>query len=256
MSDDESDLEALLAAERGRPEPPPAVKTAVAARVAAVLGASAIGAGVGVAAAAGASAAAGANAAAGAKVGASVAMKVALGVLLGSVVGGTIVAATLPPRVVVQTREVRVEVPAPPPSATTSAPLTSPSATTNAPLTSPSALPSAATASARVTPPLTPSSGDSGPDPRDGDLARERSLVDRARSALARGDAAGALASADEHRKAFPRGQLAEEREVVAIQALAAAGRSEEAGTRAGTFRKAYPSSLLLPIVDAALRPR
>ena len=253
MSDDESDLEALLAAERGRPEPPPAVKTAVAARVAAALGASAIGAGVGVAAAAGASAAAGADAAAAAKVGASVAMKVALGVLLGGVVGGTIVAATLPPRVVVQTREVRVEVPAPPPSATTSAPLTAPSATTSAPLTSPSATPSAA-ASARVA--VTSSSGERGPDPRDGDLARERSLVDRARSALARGDAAGALASADEHRKAFPRGQLAEEREVVAIQALAAAGRSEEAGTRAGTFRKAHPSSLLLPIVDAALRPR
>jgi hypothetical protein len=43
---------------------------------------------------------------------------------------------------------------------------------------------------------------------------------------------------------------------VLAIQALAAAGRADEAANRAGSFRKAYPSSLLLPIVDAALRPR
>lgn len=248
MSDDENDLDALLAAERGRPEPPPAVKTAVAAKVAAVLGASAVGTGVGVAAAGAASVAA--NAPLGAKVGAGVALKVAIGVILGGVIGGAIVAATLPPRVVVETREVRVEVPAPPVRAAV------PSATTTASLPAPSALPSAATATVQVAPPNAPSSGNNGADQRDGDLARERALVDRARSALARGDAAGALSAADDHRRAFPRGQLAEEREVVAIQALAAAGRSEEAGTRAGVFRKAHPSSLLLPIVDAALRPR
>jgi hypothetical protein len=43
---------------------------------------------------------------------------------------------------------------------------------------------------------------------------------------------------------------------VLAIQALAAEGRAAEAANRAGSFRKEHPSSLLLPVVDAALRPR
>lgn len=244
MSDDDRDLESLLAAERGRPEPPAALKTAVAAKVAAALGTAAIGAGVGVGV--GAAAGTGAAAGAGAKAGASVALKIALGVLVGGVIGGTLVAVTLPPRVVVETREVRVEVPAP----VTSAP--APIATEHAPAPMPcSSAPIVATAPRTPPPAETSSAGG-----HDVDLARERALVDRARSALARGDAAGALAAADEHRKAFPRGQLAEEREVVAIQALATAGRTDEAANRAGAFRKTYPSSLLLPIVDAALRSR
>ncbi len=260
MSDDHRELESLLSAERARPEPAAAVKSAVAAKVAAALGATALGAGVavGVATAAAASASAKAGASVTAAAGTGLALKVALGVLLGGVIGGTIVAVTLPPRVIVQTREVGVEVPGTGPSAANAA-ATAPSTTIVISPGAPSASVVPGAPSARPpSPPTSTSSPGSGSivGGHDVDLARERALVDRARSALARGDAAGAIGAAEEHRKAFPRGQLAEEREVVAIQGLAAAGRSEEAANRAGAFRKAYPSSLLLPIVDAALRPR
>ena len=262
MSDDHRELESLLSAERARPEPAAAVKSAVAAKVAATLGATALGGGVAVgvatAAAASASAKAGAGASVTAAAGAGIALKVALGVLLGGVIGGAIVAVTLPPRVIVQTREVGVEVPGTGPSAAIAA-ATAPSTTIVVSPVAPSASVAPGAPSARPpSPPTSTSSPGSGSitGGHDVDLARERALVDRARSALARGDAAGAIGAAEEHRKAFPRGQLAEEREVVAIQGLAAAGRSEEAANRAGAFRKAYPSSLLLPIVDAALRPR
>jgi len=240
MSAPDPEIESLLAAERTRPEPDDAVKAAVAAQVAAALGAGAIGTVAG----AGAIASAGSKVGSAAAAGTSVALKVALGVIAGGLLGGTIVAAALPPKVVVQTREVRVEVPVA--SAAPSGTLELPTATLVTSAQAPRATLSAPPA--RTAP--TTSAG------RDVDLSRERALVDRARSALARGDAAGALAAADEHRKAFAGGQLAEEREVVAIQALAAAGRPEEAANRAGSFRKTYPSSLLLPIVDAALRPR
>ncbi len=260
MSDDHRELESLLSAERARPEPAAAVKSAVAAKVAATLGATALGGGVavGVATAAAASASAKAGASVTAAAGAGIALKVALGVLLGGVIGGAIVAVTLPPRVIVQTREVGVEVPGTGPSAAIAA-ATAPSTTIVVSPVAPSASVAPGAPSARPpSPPTSTSSPGSGSitGGHDVDLARERALVDRARSALARGDAAGAIGAAEEHRKAFPRGQLAEEREVVAIQGLAAAGRSEEAANRAGAFRKAYPSSLLLPIVDAALRPR
>lgn len=260
MSDDHRELESLLSAERARPEPAAAVKSAVAAKVAATLGATALGGGVavGVATAAAASASAKAGASVTAAAGAGIALKVALGVLLGGVIGGAIVAVTLPPRVIVQTREVGVEVPGTGPSAAIAA-ATAPSTTIVVSPGAPSASVAPGAPSARPpSPPTSTSSPGSGSitGGHDVDLARERALVDRARSALARGDAAGAIGAAEEHRKAFPRGQLAEEREVVAIQGLAAAGRSEEAANRAGAFRKAYPSSLLLPIVDAALRPR
>jgi hypothetical protein len=89
---------------------------------------------------------------------------------------------------------------------------------------------------------------------RDTDLSGERTLVDRARAALARGDPPSALDAIAKHQTAFPRGQLAEEREALAVQALVAAGRVQEAADRAGRFRKAYPTSVFLPVVDEALR--
>jgi hypothetical protein len=89
---------------------------------------------------------------------------------------------------------------------------------------------------------------------RDTDLSAERALIERARSALARGDGAAALLPIAEHERQFPSGQLAEEREVLAVQALAIAGRTAEATARGARFRKAFPGSLMLPIVDEALR--
>jgi hypothetical protein len=93
------------------------------------------------------------------------------------------------------------------------------------------------------------------PAPRDPGLARERTLLDMARTALSRGDSTAALSAADTHAREFPSSQLAEEREVLAIQALAAANRSPEARRRAAVFRMTYPKSALLPIVEEAAAP-
>ena len=84
------------------------------------------------------------------------------------------------------------------------------------------------------------------------DLTAERSLLDVARTALGRGDFPNALASADAHQKRFPKGALAEEREALAVQALAGAGRNDEARLRAERFARSFPGSILLPAVEAA----
>jgi TolA-binding protein len=87
----------------------------------------------------------------------------------------------------------------------------------------------------------------------DADLAAERALIETARSAVARGNAGAALDAVAQHQRRFPRGQLGEEREVLAVQALVAAGRVQEAAERGARFRLQYPNSALLPVVDAAL---
>jgi hypothetical protein len=84
-------------------------------------------------------------------------------------------------------------------------------------------------------------------------LARERQVIEKARSALARGDADGALAAASEHARAFPRGQLSEAREAIAVRALAHAGRHQEARMRADRFRRTFPGSMYSPVVEAAI---
>jgi len=84
-------------------------------------------------------------------------------------------------------------------------------------------------------------------------FAAERLLIDAARSALARGDGSAALKALSQHQQEFPAGALAEERDALNVQSLAAIGRMNEAGEQAGRFRKRYPTSLLLPIVDRAV---
>ncbi len=83
-------------------------------------------------------------------------------------------------------------------------------------------------------------------------LAAERSLLEVARTALSRGDFASAMSSLDTHQKKFPKGVLREEREALYVQALARSGRHDEAKARAERFVKAYPKSMLLPVVEAA----
>jgi hypothetical protein len=84
-------------------------------------------------------------------------------------------------------------------------------------------------------------------------LSAERAILDGARSALAAGDAPRALSLLDEHARRFPRPQLGEEREALAIQSLVAAGRYDDARARAARFRTAAPNSLFLPAIDASL---
>lgn len=84
-------------------------------------------------------------------------------------------------------------------------------------------------------------------------LSAERQLLDDAHAALTAGEPARALALLDEHTRRYPRPQLGEEREALAIQALATMGRYDEARARAARFRAASPNSLFLPAVDATL---
>ena len=88
---------------------------------------------------------------------------------------------------------------------------------------------------------------------RDRDLADENALVSRAQAALARGRTSEALAAAAEHQRRFPRGEFVEEREALAIQALARSGNTAAAAARAERFRARYPRSMLLRAVNAAV---
>jgi len=114
--------------------------------------------------------------------------------------------------------------------------------------TAPPALPTALS----VPPPTAAPSGTSA----DADLATERSLIDRARSALARGDVPACLDATSAHAKRFPAGRLGEERELIAIQALTKDGRLAVARARANRFRKTYPKSMFLPAVDRIVPPQ
>jgi hypothetical protein len=84
-------------------------------------------------------------------------------------------------------------------------------------------------------------------------LANERVLLDVARLAFGRGDGDGALAALGRHEKLYPAGQLAEEREALAVRALVLTNRGDQARARAARFRKRYPASVMLPAVEAAL---
>lgn len=109
------------------------------------------------------------------------------------------------------------------------------------------ALPSVAT-TARAT-----TSAAAAPPPSARGLAAERALLDVARSSLARGEAREALAAADRHAATYPDGALVEEREAIAIKALVALGRRDEARGRARELERKYPNSLVLRAVKNAV---
>lgn len=79
------------------------------------------------------------------------------------------------------------------------------------------------------------------PAPADDGLS-EGLLLLRARAALVR-DPAACLALAEQHRERFPDGAMTEEREVLAIEALAALDRSAEAQARAARFGARFVGS-------------
>jgi hypothetical protein len=115
-----------------------------------------------------------------------------------------------------------------------------------APAPSASAIPSA------VRPPRSVPSAS--PTPRPDVLAEERQVIDDARRRLTAGNAADALDVLDAHARRFPHGQLAEEREALAVQALVLRGRYDDARARADALRAHAPNSVYLPAVDVALR--
>jgi hypothetical protein len=73
-------------------------------------------------------------------------------------------------------------------------------------------------------------------------LVPEDQLLERARRALA-SDPNRALSLTREHARSYPSGVLAQEREVIAIEALRRLGRGDEADARRGTFEQRYPQS-------------
>ena len=125
--------------------------------------------------------------------------------------------------------------------------------------------PAVAPATSRSTPqPATPPHASTGcpasssraperPTDTDRGLGRERALLDQARAALVGGEASIALAALDRHRRMFPDGHLEEERDVLRVRALLAAGRAKEAQVEAGGFLHKHPASLFRPAVEEAI---
>jgi hypothetical protein len=83
----------------------------------------------------------------------------------------------------------------------------------------------------------------------------EARLVGEVRDALQRGDAAGALAQLGRIDERFPGGVLGQEREALAIEALARSGRRAEAAARAAAFLEAHPQSMLAGRVQPFAAP-
>jgi hypothetical protein len=228
------------------------LKQAVFARVeqAVILAAPLAGAGASTGAGTGAGVGGAAGTGAGMAKGAALGKFLAVGIAafaVGGVVGGTVV-------------KHNAEVARPPPSSVLVAPVSfgsassaapSPSSQAGTPVVSVDDLPSASAASAP--PRATSTAPNATSSESNGDLSRERELLDVARAALGRGSPEDAVVAAKKHAERWPHGALAEEREVVLIQALVAAGHRDEAEERAAQFRRTFPRSMLLPAVNAAL---
>jgi hypothetical protein len=79
----------------------------------------------------------------------------------------------------------------------------------------------------------------------------ELSLIERAEASRTR--PIEALAFLAKHEEIYPRGALAQEREVLAIELLLKAGKSSQAEARAERFADVYPRSAHLPHLRALL---
>ena len=78
------------------------------------------------------------------------------------------------------------------------------------------------------------------PKPSVDTLAEENALLDPVRG---NAEPSAVLAATDAHKKKFPSGQLAADREYLAIRALKKLGRDDEAKTRGDAFLVRYPQS-------------
>ncbi len=118
-----------------------------------------------------------------------------------------------------------------------SVPQVPPSATAaDAPLSAPAPPPP----SVAKTPPAAPPALDP---PRALGLGQEVAALDRARDALAAGNAAGALRQVDEYEGQFPRGALAQEATALRIEALLQQGNRDAAVRLADRFLASNPKS-------------
>jgi hypothetical protein len=84
-------------------------------------------------------------------------------------------------------------------------------------------------------------------------FAKELSVLQPARQAVARQDFALALGAIAAHQRNYPAGKLSEEREALRVKALLGLGRVAEA-ERAGTaFHARFPRSALIGRIDEML---
>jgi hypothetical protein len=81
---------------------------------------------------------------------------------------------------------------------------------------------------------------------------REEHILELARAAL-QSDPTAALARVHDHLSEFPHGQLSEEREYIAVRALARLGRTSEARARAQAFLRRYPAGIYSSPVQRVL---
>lgn len=83
--------------------------------------------------------------------------------------------------------------------------------------------------------------------------AAEQALLDEARKQLEVNNGAGALAALDRMKKRFPRGALAQERELLRVEAYQARGQTLAAKRAARKFAKAYPDNPRLSELESLL---
>lgn len=140
-----------------------------------------------------------------------------------------------------------------PAPASVAAPLTAPVAP--APQCPPPIAAAQAPSAARAAPPSNcPVAPGRAPDAdADRGLGRERALLDQARATLVGGDPRAALGVLERHRRAFADGRLAEERDVLRVKALFAAGRTADAREAAASFLRKHPASLFRSTVEDSL---
>lgn len=134
----------------------------------------------------------------------------------------------------------RPEAPAPRVTAQVSA--QQPSLEARAPAPAP-VVPESAPPAAQATPAPPSNVRSSAPLSRADRLAAESALLTQARAELRRGDANAAQQTLNRLGKAFPKGVLGQEREVLGIELLAARGNSAAARQRARAFIAAFPKS-------------
>ncbi|MBX3201256.1 MAG: hypothetical protein KF894_24175, partial [Labilithrix sp.] len=148
-------------------------------------------------------------------------------------------------------------------TATTSAPTPSSSAAATgalslveelAPSAEPSAAPPPAPGGSAARSPLAAGSGGAQAAREETGPEAEVRLLERAQDAL-RARPAEALALADDHARRFPTGMLAQEREVIAIEALMKTGRTSDANARASRFKARFPGSSHTRRVDTLVAP-
>jgi hypothetical protein len=84
------------------------------------------------------------------------------------------------------------------------------------------------------------------------DDSREPLVIDRARTALRRGLVDEALETLMRHERLYPTGALAEERDVLIIEAYLAKGAASTARRRIERYQRDYPDGFLRARVDAA----